>query len=480
MVAGEKTSPVGYIWGMEKSETIIEKIWRSHAIHENDHGETLLFVDRHYLEEGCVFAFEDLRQANRPVRRPDLTFAVADHLVPTRGRPAGPSDPELADVLARMRRYTGEAGVEMYDQNDPGQGIIHVVAPELGLSLPGTVIACGDSHTSTHGALGALALSIGASECAHVLATQSLWQSAQPTLRLTVEGALPPGTVAKDLMLTIIARIGNAGASGHIVEYAGSAIRGLSMEGRMTLCNMSAEAGARAGLIAPDQTTFDYVAARPRAPKGDAWQAALAHWRQLPSDEGAVLFDREIRLDAGDVAPRVTWGTSPEESVPVDGHIPALEEAADADQQQRLQAALNYMGLEPGMAVNGIKVDRVFIGSCTNSRIEDLRAGAEIAEGGKAIIPAIVVPGSGSVKRQAEAEGLDKIFTSAGFEWLDAGCSMCVGMNGDRVAPGERCALTSNRNFVGRQGPGARTHLMSPAMAAGAALHGCITDIRKG
>jgi len=265
MVAGEKTSPVGYIWGMEKSETIIEKIWRSHAIHENDHGETLLFVDRHYLEEGCVFAFEDLRQANRPVRRPDLTFAVADHLVPTRGRPAGPSDPELADVLARMRRYTGEAGVEMYDQNDPGQGIIHVVAPELGLSLPGTVIACGDSHTSTHGALGALALSIGASECAHVLATQSLWQSAQPTLRLTVEGALPPGTVAKDLMLTIIARIGNAGASGHIVEYAGSAIRGLSMEGRMTLCNMSAEAGARAGLIAPDQTTFDMLR-RARAP----------------------------------------------------------------------------------------------------------------------------------------------------------------------------------------------------------------------
>ena len=382
-------------------------------------------------------------------------------------------------MLARMRRYTSEAGVEMHDQNDPRQGIVHVVAPELGLSLPGAVIACGDSHTSTHGALGALALSIGASEATHVLATQCLWQSAHPTLRLTVAGALPPGAVAKDLMLTIIARIGNAGASGHIVEYAGSAIRGLSIEGRMTLCNMSAEAGARAGLIAPDQTTFDYVAARPHAPKGDAWRAALAYWRKLPSDDGAV-FDKEIRLDAGDVAPRVTWGTSPEESVPVDGHIPALDEAADTDQRHRLQAALDYMGLQPGMAVSGIKVDRVFIGSCTNSRIEDLRAAAEIAQGGKAVIPAMVVPGSGSVKRQAEAEGLDKIFLSAGFEWLDAGCSMCVGMNGDRVAPGQRCASTSNRNFVGRQGPGARTHLMSPAMAAGAALRGCITDIRKG
>ncbi|MDP6589923.1 MAG: 3-isopropylmalate dehydratase large subunit [Alphaproteobacteria bacterium] len=464
---------------MGKPRTIIEKIWRAHAIHENDRGETLLFVDRHYLEEASVFAFEDLRQAKRPVRRPDLTYAVADHLVPTRGRPAGPSDPELSDVLARMRRYTSESGVEMYDQDDPRQGIIHVIAPELGLSLPGAVIACGDSHTATHGALGALALSIGASEATHVLATQSLWQSAQPTLRLTVEGALPPGTVAKDLMLTIIARIGNAGAVGHIVEYAGSAIRGLSMEGRMTLCNMSAEAGARAGLIAPDQTTFDYVAARPHAPKGDAWRAALAHWRELPSDEGAA-FDKEIRLDAGDVAPRVTWGTSPEESAPVDGHVPALDEAADADQQQRLQAALDYMGLEPGMAVSGIKVDRVFIGSCTNSRIEDLRAAAEVAASGKAVIPVMVVPGSGSVKRQAEAEGLDRIFLSAGFEWLDAGCSMCVGMNGDRVAPGQRCASTSNRNFVGRQGPGARTHLMSPAMAAGAALHGRITDIRKG
>ena len=464
---------------MAKPRTIIEKIWRSHAIHDNDRGETLLFVDRHYLEEGCIFAFEGLQQAKRPVRRPDLTYAVADHLVPTRGRPAGPSDPELADVLARMRRYTSEAGVEMHDQDHPQQGIVHVVAPELGLSLPGAVIACGDSHTATHGAVGALALSIGASECTHVLATQSLWQSAQPTLRLTVDGTLPTGVVAKDLMLTIIARIGNAGASGHIVEYAGSAIRGLSMEGRMTLCNMSAEAGARAGLIAPDQTTFDYVKERPRAPKGDAWQAALANWRELPSDEGAA-FDKKIRLDTSEIATRVTWGTSPEESAPVDGHVPALDAAADADQRQRLQASLDYMGLQPGMAMSGIKMDRVFIGSCTNSRIEDLRAAAAVARGGKAVIPAMVVPGSGTVKRQAEAEGLDRIFSAAGFEWLDAGCSMCVGMNGDRVAPGQRYASTSNRNFVGRQGPGARTHLMSPAMAAGAALNGCITDIRKG
>jgi 3-isopropylmalate/(R)-2-methylmalate dehydratase large subunit len=378
-----------------------------------------------------------------------------------------------------MRQYTNEAGVEFLDQDDPRQGIVHVVAPELGLSLPGAVIACGDSHTSTHGALGALALSIGASECTHVLATQSLWQSAQPTLRLNVNGALPIGVVAKDLMLTIIARIGNAGASGHIVEYAGSTIRGLSMEGRMTLCNMSAEAGARAGLIAPDQTTFDYVAGRAYAPKGAAWQDALASWRALPSDKGAA-FDQEIKLDARDVAPRVTWGTSPEESVPIDGHVPELDASADAAQQQRLQAALDYMGLTPGTPVNGIKLDRVFIGSCTNSRIEDLRAAAEVVAGGKAVIPAMVVPGSGSVKRQAEAEGLDKIFTAAGFEWLDAGCSMCVGMNGDRVAPGERCASTSNRNFVGRQGPGARTHLMSPAMAAAAALKGCISDVRKG
>ena len=464
---------------MSKPQTIIEKIWRRHVIHVNEHGKTLLFIDRHYLEEGCVFAFEGLKQAKRPVRRPDLTFAVADHLVPTRGRPAGPSDPELSDVLARMRQYTNEAGVEFLDQDDPRQGIVHVVAPELGLSLPGAVIACGDSHTSTHGALGALALSIGASECTHVLATQSLWQSAQPTLRLNVDGALPVGVVAKDLMLTIIARIGNAGASGHIVEYTGSAIRGLSMEGRMTLCNMSAEAGARAGLIAPDQTTFDYVAGRAYAPKGAAWQDALASWRALPSDKGAA-FDQEIKLDARDVAPRVTWGTSPEESVPIDGHVPELDASADAAQQQRLQAALDYMGLEPGTPVNGIKLDRVFIGSCTNSRIEDLRAAAEVAAGGKAVIPAMVVPGSGSVKRQAEAEGLDKIFTAAGFEWLDAGCSMCVGMNGDRVAPGERCASTSNRNFVGRQGPGARTHLMNPAMAAGAALKGCISDVRQG
>ena len=464
---------------MSKPLTIIEKIWRRHVIHVNEHGETLLFIDRHYLEEGCVFAFEGLKQAKRPVRRPDLTFAVADHLVPTRGRPAGPSDPELSDVLARMRQYTNEAGVEFLDQDDPRQGIVHVVAPELGLSLPGAVIACGDSHTSTHGALGALALSIGASECTHMLATQSLWQSAQPTLRLNVDGALPVGVVAKDLMLTIIARIGNAGASGHIVEYTGSAIRGFSMEGRMTLCNMSAEAGARAGLIAPDQTTFDYVAGRAYAPKGEAWQEALASWRELPSDTGAT-FDKEIKLDARDVAPRVTWGTSPEESVPIDGHVPELDASADAAQQQRLQAALDYMGLEPGTPVNGIKLDRVFIGSCTNSRIEDLRAAAEVAAGGKAVIPAMVVPGSGSVKRQAEAEGLDKIFTAAGFEWLDAGCSMCVGMNGDRVAPGERCASTSNRNFVGRQGPGARTHLMSPAMAAGAALKGCISEVRKG
>ena len=464
---------------MSKPLTIIEKIWRRHVIHVNEHGETLLFIDRHYLEEGCVFAFEGLKQAKRPVRRPDLTFAVADHLVPTRGRPAGPSDPELSDVLARMRQYTNEAGVEFLDQDDPRQGIVHVVAPELGLSLPGAVIACGDSHTSTHGALGALALSIGASECTHMLATQSLWQSAQTTLRLNVDGALPVGVVAKDLMLTIIARIGNAGASGHIVEYTGSAIRGLSMEGRMTLCNMSAEAGARAGLIAPDQTTFDYVAGRAYASKGEAWQEALASWRELPSDTGAT-FDKEIKLDARDVAPRVTWGTSPEESVPVDGHVPELDASVDAAQQQRLQAALDYMGLEPGTPVNGIKLDRVFIGSCTNSRIEDLRAAAEVAAGGKAVIPAMVVPGSGSVKRQAEAEGLDKIFTAAGFEWLDAGCSMCVGMNGDRVAPGERCASTSNRNFVGRQGPGARTHLMSPAMAAGAALKGCISEVRKG
>ena len=464
---------------MAQPRTIIEKIWQAHAIHENADGETLLFVDRHYLEDGCTFAFEQLKQAKRTVRRPELSFAIADHYVPTRGRPAGPSNPELADVLARVRQYTAEAGVELCDQNDPDQGIIHVVAPELGMTVPGAVIACGDSHTATHGALGALALSIGASECSHVLATQCLWQSARPSMRITVDGELPLGAVAKDLMLTIIASIGNAGAVGHIVEYAGSAIRGLSMEGRMTLCNMSAEAGARAGLIAPDQTTFDYVEGRPRAPKGEAWQAALASWRNLPSDDGAI-FDKEVTLDAGDVAPRVTWGTSPDASSPVDGHVPTLDAAADAEARRRLQAALDYMGLTPGMAMGEIEFDRVFIGSCTNSRIEDLRAAAEVAKGGQAVIPAMVVPGSGHVKRPAAAEGLAKVFTAAGFEWLDAGCSMCVGMNGDRVAPGQRCASTSNRNFVGRQGPGARTHLMSPAMAAGAALHGRVADIRKG
>ena len=376
--------------------------------------------------------------------------------------------------------HAKESGVTLFDLGDKRQGIVHVVGPEQGLSQPGMVIVCGDSHTATHGAMGALAFGIGASEVSHVLATQTLWQKKPKSMRVTVDGTLAGGVHAKDVILAIIAKISAAGGTGHVIEYAGSAIRSLSIEGRLTICNMSIEAGAKAGMVAPDESTYAYLArASTYAPKGaDFWDKALAFWRTLPTDEGAT-FDREVHLDASEIAPMVTWGTSPEAASPITGHVPDPAGAADAIRRDAMVRALDYMGLAPGMALADIKVDRVFIGSCTNSRIEDLRAAAEVAKGRKTVIPSIVVPGSGLVKEQAEAEGLDKVFLRAGFEWREAGCSMCVGMNGDLVAPGERCASTSNRNFVGRQGKGARTHLVSPVMAVAAAVNGKLTDVRQ-
>jgi 3-isopropylmalate/(R)-2-methylmalate dehydratase large subunit len=370
------------------------------------------------------------------------------------------------------------AGVTLFGLSDRRQGIVHVVGPEQGLSQPGMVIVCGDSHTATHGALGALAFGIGASEVAHVLATQALWQRKPNNMRISVDGTLAPGVHAKDVILAIIARIGAAGASGHVIEYAGSTIRALSIEGRLTVCNMSIEAGARAGMVAPDDTAFAYLAGRPYAPKGADWDKALALWRSLPSDLDAH-FDREVHLDAAEIAPMVTWGTSPEAAAPISARIPDPAKAPDPARRENMERALAYMDLKPGMALSEIAIDRVFLGSCTNSRIEDLRIAAKLADGRRAVVPAMVVPGSGLVKAQAEAEGLDAIFKRAGFEWREAGCSMCVGMNGDLVAPGERCASTSNRNFVGRQGRGARTHLVSPAMAVAAAVTGKLTDVRR-
>ena len=461
---------------------MLDKIWNAHAIATREDGQALLAIDRHYVHEGSFHAFGMLDHAARRPRRPDLTFAVADHYAPSSPRP-GPvpdltMDPELAGMMAQLRGNAARHGVALFDLDDPRQGIVHVAMPEQGLTLPGLTVVCGDSHTSTHGAFGALGFGIGASEVSHVLATQTLWQRRPRSLQVWVGGALGPHVAAKDLILAIIAHLGAAGATGHVIEYAGPAIRALGMEARMTVCNMSIEAGARAGLVAPDDTTFDWLHGRPRAPAGGAWDAAVAAWRALPSDPGAS-FDRTVRLDAATVAPTATWGTSPETALPIDARIPDPASEPDPARRAGLLAQLDYMGLHPGDALDGTPVDQVFIGSCTNGRLPDLRAAAAVLRGRRAAVPGLVVPGSTAVKRAAEAEGLDRVFLEAGLRWGEAGCSMCVGMNGDLVAPGQRCAATSNRNFEGRQGRGARTHLMSPAMAAAAAVTGRITDVRR-
>jgi 3-isopropylmalate/(R)-2-methylmalate dehydratase large subunit len=461
-------------------KTLYDKIWDAHVVHDAAGESTVLYIDRHLVHEvTSPQAFEGLRTANRRVRRPEMTLAVADHNVPTKDRAKGVSDPESREQIETLERNTKDFGIDYLPMNDIRQGIVHIIGPEQGFTLPGTTIVCGDSHTSTHGAFGALAFGIGTSDVEHVLATQTLLVPKSKNMRVTVSGALPPGITAKDMALAIIARIGTAGGTGHVIEFAGEAVRSLSMEGRMTLCNMTIEGGARAGLVAPDEITFAYIAGRPRAPKGAAYETAVAQWRMLKSDGGAK-FDAEITLDAKDIAPMVTWGTSPEQALPVTASVPDPAVLSDANKRAAAERALAYMDLKPGQLLAEVKIDRVFIGSCTNGRIEDLRAAAAVAKGRKvaAHVDAMVVPGSGLVKEQAEQEGLDQIFLAAGFDWREPGCSMCLAMNADRLAPGERCASTSNRNFEGRQGRGGRTHLVSPAMAAAAAIAGHLTDVR--
>jgi 3-isopropylmalate/(R)-2-methylmalate dehydratase large subunit len=463
--------------------TLFQKIWDDHKIVEREDLHTLLYVDRHYVYDGSSsrVAFELLAERGLPVRRVDRTFGAADHFVPTLGRTAAEArDAERRFMIEAFDQAVATHGIVGFGLGDPRQGIVHVVGPEQGLTQPGMIVVCGDSHTSTNGALGALAFGIGASEVCHVLATSTIWQRPPREMRITVDGTLGNGVTAKDLILAIIAKIGTAGATGCALEYAGSAVRALSIEGRLTICNMSIEAGARFGHIAPDEKTLGYLAGRPFAPRGADWDAAAAFWRTLPSDSGAV-FDREVFIDAAGIAPMVTWGTSPEDASPISGRVPDPADAPDAARRSSIQRALDYMDLVPGTPLTEIAVDRVFIGSCTNGRIEDLREAATFLDGRKVApsVRAMVSPGSTPVKRQAEAEGLDRIFLRAGFEWRESGCSMCLGVNGDEVAPGERCASTSNRNFVGRQGPGARTHLVSPAMAAAAAVAGHFVDVRQ-
>ncbi|RFC62517.1 3-isopropylmalate dehydratase large subunit [Fulvimarina endophytica] len=464
------------------AKTLYDKIWDSHVVSSQANGLTILYIDQHLvIEVTSPQAFEGLRDAGRPVRRTEATLAVADHNVPTfSGRRDDLAEPDSREQLRLLKLNTTDFGVTYFDQTDRRQGIVHVIGPEQGLTQPGMTIVCGDSHTATHGAFGALAFGIGTSEVEHVLATQTLLTKRSKNMRITVDGTLPFGVTAKDLMLTTIGRIGTAGGTGHVVEYAGSAMRALSMEGRMTVSNMSIEAGARAGIFAPDETTYAYIEGRPGAPKGENWDKALAYWSSLRSDAGAT-YDREVEFAAEDVQPMVTWGTSPEDVIPVSGTVPNPDEAGSERRRQAVQAALDYMGLKPGQAIGEVPLDRIFIGSCTNSRIEDLRAAAAIVSGHRIapnIVNAMVVPGSGLVKAQAEQEGLDKVFVEAGFEWREPGCSMCLGMNADKLSPGERCASTSNRNFIGRQGPGGRTHLASPAMAAAAAIAGRFVDVR--
>ncbi|MEM8798236.1 MAG: 3-isopropylmalate dehydratase large subunit [Pseudomonadota bacterium] len=462
-------------------QTLYDKIWNDHLVHEQDDGTCLLYIDRHLVHEvTSPQAFEGLRMTGRPVRAPDKTLAVVDHNVPTTNRLLPNPDPQSAIQIEALAKNAADFGIEYYSEHDKRQGVVHIIGPEQGFTLPGMTIVCGDSHTSTHGAFGALAHGIGTSEVEHVLATQTLIQKKAKNMKVEVMGSLPPGVTAKDIILAIIGEIGTAGGTGYVIEYCGSAIEALSMEGRMTVCNMSIEGGARAGLVAPDETTFEYVKGRPKAPTGTALDMAMAYWKTLHSDEDAV-FDKVVTLDAGNLPPIVSWGSSPEDVVSITGVVPDPEKIADETKRASKKRALEYMGLTPGTKMTDIEIDRVFLGSCTNGRIEDLRAAAEILTG-KTIaegVSAMVVPGSGLVKAQAEEEGLDKVFIEAGFEWREPGCSMCLGMNPDQLKPEERCASTSNRNFEGRQGFKGRTHLVSPAMAAAAAVAGRFVDIRE-
>ncbi len=462
---------------MDHSQTLFDKVWAAHEITCGQDGESLLWVDRHFVHEGSFHAFSRLAERGVSVAEPGLTFGVADHYVPTgRSRP-DVTAPEITRMVTQIEENAARHGIVLFGLGHPRQGIVHVVGPEHGLTLPGLLIVCGDSHTSTHGALGACAFGIGASEVAHVLMTQTLWQRKPKRMRVTVDGELGVGVGAKDIVLAIIARIGADGATGHAVEFAGSAVRGLSIEGRLTLCNMSIEAGARCGIIAPDEKTFAYVRGRPYAPDGVEFEHAVEAWSTLTTDDNAQ-FEREVILDAATVSPIVTWGTSPEDALPIDASVPDPARERDEVRARHVRAALDYMGILPGTRLTDIAIDRVFIGSCTNSRIEDLRAAAAVLAGRTSKVPGLVSAGSSAVKRQAEEEGLDRIFRDAGLMWGESGCSMCVGINGDIVAPGERCASTTNRNFRGRQGPGARTHLMSPAMVAAASVGGRLADVR--
>ena len=466
---------------MSAPKTLFDKIWNAHLVHQQEDGTCLIYIDRHLVHEvTSPQAFEGLRNNGRAVRAPNRTLAVADHNIPTTDRSVGIEDEESRIQVEALEKNAADFGVPYFAMDDIRQGIVHVIGPEQGFTLPGMTIVCGDSHTATHGAFGALAFGIGTSEVEHVLATQTLIQKPAKNMRITVDGKLSDSVTAKDVILAIIGKIGTAGGTGHVIEFAGSVIRGFSMEGRMTVCNMAIEAGARAGMIAPDQTTYDYLANRPMTPKGDHWDRAVAYWQTLPSDDGAV-YDVEITLAAEDIAPTVTWGTSPEDALAITDAVPNPDKEKDANKRTKMERAIAYMGLTPGQKLTDIKVDTVFIGSCTNSRIEDLRAAAALAEGRKVAdgMRALVVPGSGLVKEQAEAEGLDKVFIDAGFEWREPGCSMCLAMNADKLAEGERCASTSNRNFEGRQGRGGRTHLVSPQMAVAAALSGHLADVRN-
>ena len=466
---------------MAKERTLFEKVWDAHIVVEPPDRSPLIYIDLHLVHEvTSPQAFDGLRAAGRPVRQPLRTVATVDHNIPTTPRGVPITDPIAARQIEALQKNCLEFGIPFFDMNSPDQGIVHVIGPELGLTQPGMTIVCGDSHTSTHGAFGALAFGVGTSEVEQVLATQCLPQRKPKTMRIEVHGKLPEGVTAKDLALGIIGQIGTDGATGHVIEYAGAAVRGLSMEGRMTLCNMSIEAGARAGMVAPDETTFAYVRGRRFAPRHGEWEKAVEYWRSLPSDE-AAQYDKTIHIDATQLAPCVTWGTNPGMVVPVTGRVPQLDGSKSEAERQSAELALKYMGLEPGTPIERIAVDRVFIGSCTNSRLEDLRAAARVAKGYRVNpkVRAMVVPGSQTVKLAAEKEGLNRIFSDAGFEWRESGCSMCLGMNPDILQPGERCASTSNRNFEGRQGRGGRTHLVSPMMAAAAAITGHFTDIRN-
>ena len=464
---------------MATPRTLLDKIWTSHLVDRQDDGTCLLYIDRHIIHEvTSPQPFEGLKMAGRKVRRPELTLAVIDHNIATDRDEEIPEDSQLQ--MDTLRRNCAEFGVELFEVDDPRNGIVHIIGPEQGFTLPGVTLVCGDSHTATHGALGALAFGIGTSEVEHVMASQTLLQAPVKTMRVTVEGELPAVCTAKDLILALIGQIGTGGGTGHVIEYTGPAISALSMEGRMTVSNMSIEAGARAGLIAPDEKTFAYLEGRPYAPKGADWDAAVAYWKTLPSDPGAT-YDTEVTLDVNAIDPQVTWGTSPEDVVPITGVVPDPKDAPNSGKAASIKRALEYMGLQAGTRITDIEIDTVFVGACTNGRIEDIRAVAEVAKGRKVKegIRTLIVPGSGLVKQQAEDEGLAQILIDAGFDWREPGCSMCLAMNVDRLQPGERCAATSNRNFEGRQGRGGRTHLVSPAMAAAAAITGKLTDVRE-